>query len=442
MRRLVDAMLDHWKTSSRRKPLIVRGARQVGKTWSLLELGKRAFENVVHVNFEKTPEIYPVFDGDLDVRRVISELEVLTGASICAGQTLLLLDEIQACPRAIVSLRYFKEQLPGLHVVAAGSLFEFALRSLSFPVGRVQFLEMFPMTFAEFLWARGKDKAADAVIGEPGAIGGAVHEFLMSELRSYVRVGGMPEAVSVYSSSGSLRDAGEVQREIVESYREDFSKYAPLADKSCLRAVMTSLARSVGQQVKYSRLARGFSNATIHKAFDLLCLARVVRKVRSASPAGLPFEAHASEKVFKALFVDVGLMHHVCGIGPEEHLASEDLLDVFRGSVAEQFVGQELLAATGSDLHYWARPQRGSSAEVDFLTSQGREIVPVEVKSGAPGRLRSLEVLMREYPLCRRALVFSSRSSPETHPRGLELLPLYLAFSSVNGAGQGPLDEG
>ncbi|MBM4355051.1 MAG: ATP-binding protein [Deltaproteobacteria bacterium] len=430
MRRLVDAVLDAWGRSLRRKPLIVRGARQVGKTWSVLDFGKRSLENVVHVNFERSPGLCPVFDGELDMRRVVSDLEALTGTSIRPGKSLLFLDEIQACPRAMVSLRYFKEQLPKLHVVGAGSLLEFAARDISFPVGRVQFLEMFPMTFAEFLWARGKAKAAEVVLKTPSATGEALHAFLMSEMRAYVQVGGMPEAVSVYASSGSLREAGEVQREIVESYRADFSKYAPLADKSCLRNVMTSVARSVGQQVKYSRLAEGFSNATIHRAFDLLCLARVARRVRSASPAGLPFEAHASQKVFKALFVDVGLMHQVCGIGPEQHLAGGDLLDLFRGAVAEQFVGQELLAAKGSDLFYWARPQRSSSAEVDFLISSQGGIVPVEVKSGAAGRLRSLDLLMREYPNCTSALVFSSSRSHQRTSRGVGFLPLYFAFSA------------
>jgi len=431
MRRLVDETLEKWRGHPRRKPLLVRGGRQVGKTHSLLALGRRSFGNTLHLDFERNPDLSRTFDKDLDPTRLIAALEVITGTRIRPGETLLFLDEIQACPRAIMSLRYFKEQAPELHVVAAGSLLEFALRDLSFPVGRIQFLEMFPMIFAEYLWAMGNSQAAEIVLSRPEIIGEDVHAHLLEELRRYLAVGGMPEAIHTLKTSGSLVDCGEVHREIIEGYRADFSKYAPRADKTCLRTVMAATARSVGQQIKYARLAEGFSNATIHRAFDLLHTARILRKIRSTSPTGLPLAAHASEKVFKALFLDVGLMQHVCGIKMDVAYASTDLVDLHRGAVAEQFVGQELAVTQGGELHYWSRPARGSSAEVDYLVSTGTDVVPVEVKSGDTGRLRSLQMLLDAYPNCRRALVFSTAPPAPADERGLQRLPLYFAYGAT-----------
>lgn len=431
MRRLVDSALEQWRTGARRKPLIVRGARQVGKTHSILELGRSRFETVLQVDFERNPEYRSVFDRDLDPQRIVGELAVLSGGSITPGNSLLFLDEIQACPRAVVSLRYFKEQFPQLHVIAAGSLLEFAMRDVSFPVGRVQFLEMHPMTFAEFLWAMGREQEAALVLGQPRAPSATIHAHLMEQLRSYLRVGGMPEAVAAFAGTRSYHEAGEVLGDIVEAYRADFSKYAPLADKGCLRSVLASVARTVGHQVKYSRLAEGFSTATIHKAFDLLCTARIARKVRSASPAGLPLAAHASEKVFKALVVDVGLMQRLCSLKPDVEHMSAGLFDIYRGALAEQFVGQEMAVSQGDEPYYWARPERGSSAEVDFLAVQGDRVVPVEVKSGATGRLRSLKLLMEAYPGCTRALVFSADSTITTDPGGICRMPIYFAYCAT-----------
>jgi len=405
----------------------------VGKTHSLLEFGNRSFEAVLHVDFERNPDVSRVFDANLDPKRLVAELEIVTGVRARPGRTLVFLDEIQACPRAIASLRYFKEEMPELHVTAAGSLLEFALCDQPFPVGRVQFVEMYPMTFAEYLWARGKEEAAAIVLGTPVDPGEATHAFLVEELRRYFAVGGMPEAVRAFVTSGSLHECGQVHREIVEACRADFSKYAPRADKACFRTVMASVARTVGQQVKYSRLADGFSNATIRRAFELLCMARIVRKVSSTSPVGLPLEAHVSRKVFKALFLDVGLMQHVCGIKMDVEYHAADLVDIHRGAVAEQFVGQELTVSQNGDLYYWARPKRGSSAEVDFLAAVGTSIVPVEVKSGPAGRLRSLRILLQTYPNISRALVFSSAPIARVDENRLHRVPLHFAFSATGG---------
>jgi predicted AAA+ superfamily ATPase len=429
MRRIVEERLETWRSSRRRKPLLIRGARQVGKTWSVKQFGRERFENVVTVDLERNPELHRVFQADLDPHRVVSELEVLTRSRIIEGRTLLFLDEIQACPRALASLRYFHEEMGGLHVAAAGSLLEFALKDLSFPVGRLQFIEMLPMTFVEFLWAVGEQRAAELVRRPPGTLGEAVHGKLLELVRRYLLVGGMPECVEAYAASGALREAFEAQREIVESYRSDFAKYAARADKDVLRTVLDRVAQGVGRKVKYSRLYDAASHPTVKRAFDLLCLARLIRRVPAASPAGLPLSASASARVFKAFMVDVGLMNALGGLSVEHGLTRPDLLDVYRGALAEQFVAQELVAAQGGELYYWAREARGSSAEVDFLAAVDGRVVPIEVKSGPAGRMKSLQLLLATYPEVRQAYVVSTSPYERVQGSRVTRLPLYYVFS-------------
>lgn len=430
MNRFITQKLLTWKNQDRRKPLILRGARQVGKTWSVLDFGKSHFEGAVHVvDLEKRPDWHRLFEGDLVAARIISELEVLLNARISPGKDLLFLDEIQSCPRAITALRYFYEECPELHVVAAGSLLEFAMQDISFPVGRVQFLSMYPMSFAEFLQATGKSVAADVILSAPHKQPDVIHAMLLDELRRYMFIGGMPESVQAYVRSGKLRDAFEVQAELVNAYRQDFSKYAPYSDKRCLNAVLSQTARSIGHQIKYSHLAEGYTNPTIKKAFDLLCLARVVRKVPAASPAGLPLGATASERKFKALMVDIGLMQHLCGMPVDVEYARTDLLVIYQGGMAEQFVGQELTAAGQDHLYYWAREAKNSSAEVDFLAVRDGKILPIEIKSGAAGRLRSLHMLLEAYPICPAGYVFSSSPYAELPEQKLFFVPLYYAYA-------------
>ena len=429
MKRFITEKLEAWKQSQRRKPLILRGARQVGKTWSVLEFGRSHFEGVHLVDLEQHPDWHRVFQGDLVASKVLSELEILLNARITPGRDLLFLDEVQSCPRALMMLRYFYEECPQLHVIAAGSLLEFAMQDISFPVGRVQFMTLPPMSFAEYLLNTGKDAAAKVILATPARQPESIHQMLLKELRQYMFVGGMPECVLAYSRAGRVRDALEVQAELVNAYRQDFSKYAPHSDKRCLNAVLSSTARSVGQQIKYSRLAEGYANPTIHKAFDLLCLAQVVRKIAAAVPAGLPLGASASERKFKALMVDIGLMQHLCGLPVDLEFARADLLDIHQGAMAEQFVGQELVAAGQEDLHYWAREAKSSSAEVDFVVAIDGRIFPVEVKSGASGRLRSLHLLLETYPSCATGYVFSCAPYSELPDQRLVFLPLYYAWS-------------
>ena len=431
MLRFIDNDLRRWQESSRRKPLILRGARQVGKTWSLKEFGKKRFESVTLVDLERNQPLRKLFEGDLKVTRICSDLEVILQQKITPGKTLLFFDEIQACPRAITALRYFYEEMPELHVVAAGSLLEFALEESSFPVGRVQFLNLYPLCFAEYLEAIGNGAAATAVLGNPAEISPAVHELLREELKRYFFIGGMPAAVKAYLENQSLRDAFEVQQEIAESYRMDFAKYTPRVDRFCLDSVFTSLSQHIGQQIKYARLGEGYSNPTLKKAFDALCLAQVARRIPSVDPSGLPLGATASAKSFKALMLDIGLMRYLSGMPNDIEYAKSDLLAIYRGAMAEQFIGQEMLVSQKGGLYYWDRQAKSSSAEVDYLAVLNGKIHPVEVKSGATGSLRSLHLFLASYPECGKALVFSDRPYADLPEQKITFLPLYSAFAAT-----------
>jgi uncharacterized protein len=431
MLRFIDNDLQIWKDGTRRKPLILRGARQVGKTWSLKEFGKNHFESIALVDLERNPSLRKLFDSELGAARICSDLEVLLKQKITLGKTLLFFDEIQACPRAITALRYFYEEMPGLHVVAAGSLLEFALKDASFPVGRIQFLNLYPLCFAEYLEAIGNTPAASAVLANPADISPAVHKLLRDELKRYFFVGGMPAAVKAFIESGSLRDAFEVQGEIVESYRMDFAKYSPQVDRFCLDSVFSSLAQCVGQQIKYARLGEGYSNPTLKKAFDVLCLAQAARRIPSVAPPSLPLGASASAKVFKTLMLDIGLMRYLSGMPDDVEYARGELLAIYRGTMAEQFVGQEMLISQNGSLYYWDRQAKSSSAEVDYLAVVDGIIHPVEVKSGATGSLRSLHLFLNSYPECGKALVFSDRPYADLPEQKITFLPIYSAFATT-----------
>jgi len=401
----------------------------VGKTHTVLNFGRGYFKGTVHlVDLEKHPDWHRIFEKDLVAKRILSELEILVNARITPGTDLLFIDEIQTCPRAIMALRYFYEEIPELDIIAAGSLLEFAMKNISFPVGRVQILNMFPMSFPEFLQATGKTITVETALSSAIRQTDTIHNMLLEELRRYFFIGGMPECVKTFVQTGKIRDVFEVQADLINTFRQDFSKYAPYSDARCLNSVLAATAKHVGHQIKYSQLAEGFTNPTIKKAFDLLCLAQVIRKVPATSPAGLPLGAAASERKFKALMLDVGLMQHLSGIPVDVEFAKTDLLSIYQGALAEQFLGQELVAAGQSDLYYWAREAKSSSAEVDYLIVKDGKILPIEVKSGVSGKLKSLHQLLQKYPNCLAGYVFSSAHYAELPEQKLVFLPLYYAF--------------
>ncbi len=434
MKRFILFDLEEWAKSDRRKPLIIKGARQVGKTWVVNEFGKRSFKNFVSLDFEKIPGLNKIFEKDSEPVRIIAELELFCGQPIKAGETLLFFDEVQACPKAIMALRYFYENMPNLHVVCAGSLLEFSLQTISVPVGRVQFMFMGPMSFAEYLAAIGREDLALEILQPPHEMPDSVHTLLCDELKRYFFVGGMPEAVKEYCKTKSIRDSFAVQAEICESYRLDFAKYSPHVDKRCLDLVLGAAMQNIGTQLKYTHLCTDFSIPTVKKAFDLLCCARVLYKIPSASLAGLPLSANASSKIFKAIAVDSGIMRYMSRL-PEDVEYSKELLAVFHGAMAEQFVGQEMLLSQFQDLYYWNRETNGSNAEIDFIAVFSGKIYPIEVKAGSSGRLRSLHLALKTYPHCEEGMVFSARNYSKLPEERLSFIPLYFAFSATGGIG-------
>ncbi|NLH16162.1 MAG: ATP-binding protein, partial [Phycisphaerae bacterium] len=306
---------------------------------------------------------------------------------------------------------------------------EFAFGEISIPVGRVQYLHMHPMTFYEYLLALGKETMAEVAIQSPAEVAPEIQKAILRELRSYFFVGGMPECVKVYRDTGSMIEAFKVQSEILDSYRDDFAKYRPKIDLTCLDAVFLNVAKSVGEQLKYTRLNAGHSGPMNHKAFDLLTRARIVHKIPACDPSGLPLGATANSKKFKAVLLDIGLLQRICQVPVELEYKQDNLLAIYRGRLAEQFVAQELLAKSGSELFYWARDARGSSAEVDYLAVRKGTIVPIEVKSGAGGSLKSLHLMLETYRNCPQGIVLYSGTYSALLDGKLTFMPLYSAAS-------------
>ncbi len=428
LQRDIDKLLISWKQSARRLPLLVRGARQVGKSFSVLEFGQKEFENLVVVNFEQNPEYKMVF-RTLDPKEIIENLSLLTKTDIVPGKTLLFLDEIQECPRAITVLRYFYEQMPALHVIGAGSLLEFALSRESFrmPVGRVQYVYMKPFSFFEFLNAI-DEKPLSKIISKfswnnmPTEV---VHKRLLFLIKKYAIVGGMPLVITEYIATGNLAACQRLQSAITQTYRDDFGKYAGKAKNRYLDKLFYAIPKMIGQKFMYSHVDQNIQSRELKEALLLLEKAGIVHRVKRTSGQGVPLEANASECFFKTIFLDIGLMQNICGIDNETFLR-EEFIQINRGAVAEQFVGQEFLAYQNvyqeASLYYWVREAPNSSAEVDFLIPYIGKAIPVEVKSGKTGRLRSMHLFLEKYQ-CLMGLRISQQPFNQTPP--ILSLPFY-----------------
>ncbi len=400
-----------WLRNKNRKPLIIRGARQVGKS-TLVELFARQYQQTLrNVNLERHPELSNIFSGK-DPEQIIQQIEFLPNMGSISNDTLLFLDEIQAVPEAIPALRYFYEDMPEFPVVSAGSLLEFALadHAFSMPVGRIQYLHMGPMTFSEFLLAMDEERLQNFIHHyEPGQeIGEIVHQRLLHLLRSYCYIGGMPEAVAVFADSRSYKDVSEVHNSIIETYRDDFPKYAGSRNLNRMLNVFNFAARNVGVKIKYSAISSRDQSVTIKKDIELLAMARVIGKVIHSHCSGLPLQADLEEKVYKLLFLDIGLMNAICGLDWRSISQMEEIKLINQGAIAEQFIGQHLQAILmdkpNRELNYWLREGRSSNAELDFVIGIGGNIIPIEVKSGATGTLKSLHQFMgtKQAPLAIR----------------------------------------
>lgn len=393
--RLAERHLDTWINKSNRKPLVLRGARQVGKSTLVREFARKKKKILIEINLERNLFLDNIFKT-LDVDAALREIEALSGIPVSDAKTILFLDEIQSTPHALQLLRYFFEEKRNLPVIAAGSLFEFALaeHSFSMPVGRIEYMHLGPMTFKEFIMAVEPPLTQyieNFSINAP--FPAAAHEKLKKRQREYVLIGGMPEAVHIWCESESIIEVADVHRSIAETYQDDFSKYARANQLALMQRVFITIPRIVGNKVKYSNISREHPSRNIKDAVDLLSKARICHKIYHSHCTGLPLGADIKETVYKLLFMDIGMMNHICGNDwtflhsfPDHELVNE-------GAIAEQFIGQHLLSAPGPfpSLNYWVRQAKTSNAEVDYVISQGPLIIPIEVKSGKSGSLKSLQ---------------------------------------------------
>lgn len=406
-KRNIDDKLLEWKESPRRKPLLIRGARQVGKSTAVRHLGK-GFKYFVEVNLESQPSIRQLFTKDIDVHRTCEAISATLGIPVVAGKTLLFIDEIQVCQEAIMSLRYFKEDYPELHVIAAGSLLEFTLEELpSFGVGRIRSLYMYPFSFDEFLLAQGLDTTVDfkhkATSLSP--LPEAVHNKLVEQLKTFYLVGGMPAAITEWVESKSYIECTRVHNDILDTYQDDFSKYKSRISPALLRQVLRSVALQAGCKFVFRQVADDIHSSVIKEALHLLTLAGLIKPVTHSDGNGVPLGAEENCNYTKYLFLDFGLMQTMLGTPAANVLLSSDVDFVNKGAASEMFAGLELVKNHDCfqkvEMYYWQNLSRGTNAEIDYLVVKDGIVVPIEVKASTRGSMQSLWLFMRKKVLHR-----------------------------------------
>ena len=427
-KRKIDHELESWASANERKPLLLRGARQVGKTTAVRHLGEK-FKHFVQVDFNERHDVHYLFEGTYSPQEICQILSVLLRTPIVAGETLLFFDEIQACPPAINRLRYFFEKFPELHLIAAGSLLEFALETLpSYGVGRVRSIFMYPFSFEEYLWATGNEALAtminasspDKPLPQP------IHEQALRLLRVFLVIGGMPAVVARYCKDGNLLECQNILSELVLSFRDDFAKYRNKVLSSRIDATFRSIAEQGLGKFVYNRVDTDASTAQIKTAVETLILAGLVYPVTHSSANGIPLGAEINEKYRRMILLDTGLLQRILNLDISDILSSNDIQVVNRGAIAETFIGTELVKSASCyspyPLYCWHREKAGSNAEVDYVVQLGARILPVEVKSGSKGSMQSMRLFMEA-----KGIAMGIRTSLENFSSYEDILvyPLY-----------------
>lgn len=402
MYRRTEKALAGWKDSRSRKPLLVQGARQVGKTWSLKKFGESSFEAMAYINFMEDGSFASVFEGDLDPDRLLRAVAVQSGVQVGGSETLIFFDEIQECPRALTSLKFFAEQRPEVPIVAAGSLLGVAFhRGASFPVGKVDHLFMYPLTFAEYLY-NADERLYQCLLDEDIGLLQAFHAKYVEHLKDYFFVGGMPEAVNAFLSTRDQRQARAVHKRLLYDYEHDFSKYADplLAEK--IRLVWNSTPAQLGRENKkfvYSALKDGARARGYEEAIRWLRDAGLILKVNRIKKPGVPLAAYEDKDAFKVYLLDVGLLGAASGLDVSTLIEGNVLFTEFKGALTENYVCQEFVAATTEAPHYWSADN--SRGEVDFVYSFGSTVMPAEVKAEVNLKAKSLRSFIERYGLSR-----------------------------------------
>ncbi len=427
MKRKVFSELKSWVDQKKRKPLLLRGARQVGKTYAVRELGSM-FENFVEINFEENEETKIFFDSSLTPQHIVEQIAQYKGESIVPSKTLLFLDEIQACTNAIRALRFFYEKMPELHVIAAGSLLEFALSEIpSFGVGRISSIFMYPVSFFEFLDATENKLLREAIqnAGFKNPLSLPLHNKAMKLLRTYLTLGGLPEVIDNYLSTGDAISSQKVIDELILTFRDDFAKYKTKIATEKIDATFNSTAFQAGSKFVYNSVGDE-SSSGYSTALDLLCKAGLAIKIYHSSSRGTPLKAQIKPRKFKVLTFDTGIYQRLLGLDIPSFILSENFELVNKGALAEIYVGlmllQTLPSHTKPDSFYWHREKKGSNAEVDYVIEKNGNIFPIEVKASSRGGMQSMQIFLQE-----RGLETGIRvaGEPFSEYQNIKVVPLY-----------------
>lgn len=399
MYRIAIEKLYKWKNSKRRKPLIIEGARQVGKTWLMKEFGKQAYADTVYINFDSNSRMADLFSADLDTDRLIMGLELYAGRKINSENTLLIFDEVQEVPRALASLKYFYENAPQYHIVCAGSLLGIALHpGTSFPVGKVDFLKLHPLSFSEFLMATGNERFAELLKKKDYEMITSFKQTYIDALKHYYFVGGMPEAVQSFAENKDFNEVRAIQKRILVAYEQDFSKHAPNEIVPKIRMLWNSIPSQLARENKkfiYGLVREGGRAREYETAIMWLSDCGLVHKVSRVNAAGIPLRAYVDLKAFKLFIVDVGLLGCMAGLRQRILLDGDDLFVEFKGALTEQYVCQQLKTIEDLGVYYYTN-DRGS-CEIDFVVDTGEQILPIEVKAEINLRAKSLKTYRERF---------------------------------------------
>ena len=399
MYRIAIEKLYKWKNSKRRKPLIIEGARQVGKTWLMKEFGEQAYADTVYINFDSNSRMADLFSADLDTDRLIMGLELYAGRKINPDNTLLIFDEVQEVPRALASLKYFYENAPQYHIVCAGSLLGIALhQGTSFPVGKVDFLKLYPLSFSEFLMATGNERFAELLKNQDYEMITSFKQTYIDALKHYYFVGGMPEAVQSFAESKDFNEVRAIQKRILAAYEQDFSKHAPNEIVPKIRMLWNSIPSQLARENKkfiYGLVREGGRAREYETAIMWLSDCGLVHKVSRVNAAGIPLKAYEDLKAFKLFIVDVGLLGCMTGLRQRTLLDGDDFFVEFKGALTEQYVCQQLKTIEDLGVYYYTN-DRGS-CEIDFVVDTGEQIVPIEVKAETNLRAKSLKTYRERF---------------------------------------------
>jgi len=428
MKRNIDDNLLEWKRSKKRKVLLLRGARQVGKTYSCRILGQ-SFKFFLEINFEEDKDVKKLFERTLNPAHLSEKLSAYFSIPIIPGQTLLFFDEIQACPDALSSLRFFHEKIPSLHVIAAGSLLEIVLSSLSsYGVGRIQSFFMYPLSFDEYLKALEENALIDMKNNK--SVEPIFHDKIIDYLKTFYLIGGLPEIVNEYVKTRNVLECQKLLGDLVESFRDDFAKYKRRVDVQLLNEVFNSIAVQAGGKFKYSNVDGAYNHRALKQALDLLVQAGLAYRVYHSSGFSVPLGVGIKNNKFKVFLFDIGIHFRLLGLKNADILLANDVDMINKGNVAEVFVGQEFIKSmenrARAQLFYWHNEQKGTSSEVDYLVQKDDKIIPVEVKSGKTGKMKSMKVFLKQHNTD-----YGIRLSLENFSQyeKISIMPLYAANS-------------